>query len=60
MKLYEQLVCHAINGLLACQNADTRYVDEPGKKKEVKIAEDAIKIADEVQRQLKLKTKTKE
>lgn len=39
---------NAMHGLLAGDcTSDRKYIDEPGKKKEQKLADDAFKIANE-------------
>jgi hypothetical protein len=45
---YKSLVMNAMHGLLAGDcTSDRKYIDEPGKKKEQKLADDAFKIANE-------------
>lgn len=54
--LYQSLVMNAMEGLLASQSQDFKYVDIPGKKKEELLADDAFKIADEfIKRFVKIK-----
>ena len=51
--LFNSLVMHISQGLLAGQGTDRRYIDHPNKKKEEILADDAFKFACEIYKRLK-------
>jgi len=53
--LFNSLVMHIAQGLLAGQGPDRRYIDHPGKKKEELLADDVFKYSNEIMKRLKEK-----
>ena len=47
---FRTLVMHIVQGLLASQTDDRKYIDRPDKKKEECLAEDAIIYANAIMR----------
>jgi len=46
--LFKTCAMHAMQGILASQSFDHKFTDQPNKKKEVQIVDEAIKCANEM------------
>jgi hypothetical protein len=50
---FKSLILNAMQGLIASQTDDRRYIDHPDYKKEAQIADDAFKLANEFMKRFK-------